>query len=137
MSISAVAYIGEATTPNKVTGASIFIQWEAALVPLRECEGGGWYTKSRTETGWSFRWKPVHKGWFGSVLDDSTWNTASLEDLVEKAVREAHRLYCVQTTGPCRCGKGYVSRHDGKCGHCRTKREAEALKRKLRDGPQS
>lgn len=23
----------------------------------------------------------------------------------------------------CKCGKGYVSAYDGKCGHCRTKRE--------------
>lgn len=27
----------------------------------------------------------------------------------------------------CGCGKGYVSAHDGKCGHCRTKREKAAL----------
>lgn len=23
----------------------------------------------------------------------------------------------------CNCGKGYVSQWDGKCGHCRTKKE--------------
>lgn len=27
----------------------------------------------------------------------------------------------------CGCGKGYVSAHDGKCGHCRSKREKAAL----------
>lgn len=27
----------------------------------------------------------------------------------------------------CKCGKGYVSKHDGKCGHCRTKKEKKAL----------
>lgn len=24
---------------------------------------------------------------------------------------------------PCRCGRGIASRFDGKCGHCRTRRE--------------
>lgn len=28
---------------------------------------------------------------------------------------------------PCPCGRGIVSLWDGKCGHCRTKKEAEAL----------
>lgn len=23
----------------------------------------------------------------------------------------------------CKCGRGYKSKYDGKCGHCRTKRE--------------
>ncbi len=23
----------------------------------------------------------------------------------------------------CKCGKGYISQWDGKCGHCRTKKE--------------
>lgn len=32
----------------------------------------------------------------------------------------------------CKCGKGKVSQYDGKCGHCRTKREREAH-RKLTD----
>lgn len=27
----------------------------------------------------------------------------------------------------CKCGKGYVSAWDGKCGHCRTRRERQAL----------
>lgn len=27
----------------------------------------------------------------------------------------------------CKCGKGYVSHHDGKCGHCRTKYDKEQL----------
>lgn len=27
----------------------------------------------------------------------------------------------------CKCGKGYVSFHDGKCGHCRTKKDVENL----------
>ena len=26
----------------------------------------------------------------------------------------------------CRCGKGKVSVYDGKCGHCRTRKEQEA-----------
>lgn len=25
----------------------------------------------------------------------------------------------------CKCGKGHVSQWDGKCGHCRTKKEQE------------
>ena len=29
----------------------------------------------------------------------------------------------------CRCGKGKVSAYDGKCGHCRNKREKEAHSR--------
>jgi hypothetical protein len=124
--IEAVAYAGEATSPNKLTGFDIFIRWEAALVPLRECEGNGWYTTSHTERGWSFRWKALHKGWFGTKLDDSTWNTKSLEELVEAAVREANRRWCRQNTHVCRCGKGYVSRYDGKCGHCRTPKEQKA-----------
>lgn len=33
----------------------------------------------------------------------------------------------------CRCGQGKVSAWDGKCGHCRTKREREALRR-MHDG---
>ena len=32
----------------------------------------------------------------------------------------------------CKCGKGYVSAYDGKCGHCRTKREV-AEHKKLTD----
>lgn len=27
----------------------------------------------------------------------------------------------------CRCGRGKMSAHDGKCGHCRTKKEKKAL----------
>lgn len=27
----------------------------------------------------------------------------------------------------CKCKRGYVSTWDGKCGHCRTKREAKEL----------
>lgn len=27
----------------------------------------------------------------------------------------------------CKCRKGYVSAWDGKCGHCRTRREQEAV----------
>lgn len=39
-----------------------------------------------------------------------------------------------QQTGSrvCKCGKGYVSAWDGKCGHCRTKREAKELADKQR-----
>jgi hypothetical protein len=29
----------------------------------------------------------------------------------------------------CRCGKGKVSAYDGKCGHCRTRKEQEAHQR--------
>jgi hypothetical protein len=32
----------------------------------------------------------------------------------------------------CKCKKGYVSAWDGKCGHCRTKREAKELEAKQR-----
>lgn len=28
-----------------------------------------------------------------------------------------------RTNPPCRCGRGIASRFDGKCGHCRTRRE--------------
>ena len=31
----------------------------------------------------------------------------------------------------CPCGKGKVSKYDGKCGHCRTKAEAERRRRDL------
>lgn len=92
--IGATIWIGKARNPNKVTGDDILLRWEAALVPLRECEGGGWYTESRTERGWSFRWKLVHRGWYGSCLDGSTWNTKPLEELLEDAIREAHRVHC-------------------------------------------
>lgn len=27
----------------------------------------------------------------------------------------------------CGCGRGIASAHDGKCGHCRTRREQKAL----------
>lgn len=27
----------------------------------------------------------------------------------------------------CSCGKGYQSKRDGKCGHCRTRKEQKAL----------
>lgn len=26
---------------------------------------------------------------------------------------------------PCKCGRGIASRFDGKCGHCRTRREGK------------
>lgn len=29
----------------------------------------------------------------------------------------------------CKCGRGKVSAWDGKCGHCRTKKDQEALQR--------
>lgn len=29
----------------------------------------------------------------------------------------------------CRCGTGYMSRHDGHCGHCRTKADNSNLSR--------
>jgi hypothetical protein len=31
----------------------------------------------------------------------------------------------------CQCGQGYVSAYDGKCGHCRTRKELEHHKRLL------
>lgn len=91
--IGSIVYVGEATSPNKITGPFIYLRWEAAQVPLRECEGNGWYSKS-DQLGWSFRSKAVHRGWFGSVLDDSTWNTLSLEELIERAIRDVHQRYC-------------------------------------------
>lgn len=30
----------------------------------------------------------------------------------------------------CGCGTGYMSLHDGKCAHCRTKKEQKALEQK-------
>ena len=27
----------------------------------------------------------------------------------------------------CKCGQGYVSARDGKCGHCRTRKEAKVI----------
>lgn len=33
----------------------------------------------------------------------------------------------------CRCGKGYVSRYDNKCGNCRSKKEQKSLDETLRD----
>lgn len=33
----------------------------------------------------------------------------------------------------CKCGKGKASAHDGKCGHCRTKRERQALDDKFKE----
>ena len=27
----------------------------------------------------------------------------------------------------CKCGQGYVSAYDGKCGHCRTRKEQKAM----------
>lgn len=32
----------------------------------------------------------------------------------------------------CNCGRGYQSKYDGKCGHCRTRRE-KAEHERLRD----
>lgn len=37
----------------------------------------------------------------------------------------------------CLCGKGYVSQWDGKCGHCRTKKEKEALYKAQQDAHQA
>ena len=34
-------------------------------------------------------------------------------------------------TETCKCGKGKVSKHDGKCGHCRTKKEKDELNKRL------
>lgn len=34
----------------------------------------------------------------------------------------------------CGCGGGYVSKHDGKCGHCRTRKEQRALEERLKKG---
>ena len=34
----------------------------------------------------------------------------------------------------CKCKRGYVSRYDGKCGHCRTTREQKTHEFKLRKG---
>lgn len=31
----------------------------------------------------------------------------------------------------CKCGKGYVSAYDGKCGHCRTKKERQAHQQRM------
>lgn len=36
----------------------------------------------------------------------------------------------------CTCGKGYMSRHDHRCGHCRTKKDKEALDLYMRSGVQ-
>lgn len=33
----------------------------------------------------------------------------------------------------CRCGRGKVSAHDGKCGHCRTKRDRQLLDEKFKE----
>jgi len=34
----------------------------------------------------------------------------------------------------CSCGGGYVSMHDNKCGHCRTRKEQRALDERLKKG---
>lgn len=34
----------------------------------------------------------------------------------------------------CKCGKGHVSKHDGKCGNCRTKKQAREYSQAHRDG---
>lgn len=34
----------------------------------------------------------------------------------------------------CACGQGYASAYDGKCGHCRTRREQKTHWHKLRHG---
>lgn len=39
------------------------------------------------------------------------------------------------TSRVCRCGKGYVSAYDGKCGHCRTRRERAEHKRLISTPP--
>lgn len=31
----------------------------------------------------------------------------------------------------CKCGKGYMSQYDNKCGHCRTKNEQHNLEKSL------
>lgn len=37
----------------------------------------------------------------------------------------------------CKCGRGKVSAWDGRCGHCRTKREREIHQRLLAGWPRS
>lgn len=37
------------------------------------------------------------------------------------------------TSKVCKCGKGYVSAWDGKCGHCRTKKDKLALDKMQKD----
>ena len=34
----------------------------------------------------------------------------------------------------CKCGRGYVSAYDGKCGKCRTRKEREAHAKYIRSG---
>lgn len=118
--------IGDAAFPTP--DGKIHLRWEAVPVPLRECEGGGWYTKGNARTAWILRARAVHKGWFGWALEDSTWKDEPLEDLLKAAILDAYRRYCRPEDGNkvCQCRRGYVSRYDGKCGHCRTTKEQKA-----------
>lgn len=86
--------MGRAASPNKHTGHDIFIEWRAKLVPLRECEGGGWYTTSTTRKGWAFSYKAAHKRCWSIGFEDSTWNEEPLADLLKEAVLKIRAQFC-------------------------------------------
>lgn len=126
-------WVGRAASPNKTTGNDIYLHWKAKLVPLRECEGGGVYTKSRTKIGWAFSYKAAHKNNWSAGFEDSTWHTEDLATLLKRAITDVYTRYC-NTTNVCSCKRGYVSHYDDKCGHCRTRKEQKLHEYKLRHG---
>lgn len=122
-------WVGRAAHPNNVTGEHIFIEWKAERVPLRECEGGGWYSLSSTKTMWAFSYKAAHK---------SSWSIPNTRDepldvLLKRAVLNIYTRHC-KTTNVCACKQGYVSQYDHKCGHCRTPKEQKLHQYKLLKG---
>ena len=54
--------LGEAKQPLRNGSCQHVLCWEAALVPAKVCEGGGYYSLHPTERHWAIRWWLEHKG---------------------------------------------------------------------------
>ena len=54
--------LGEAKQPLRNGSMQYVLCWEAALIPAKECEGGGWYSSHPTERHWAIRYWLEHKG---------------------------------------------------------------------------
>ena len=78
-------WIGNAKQPLRNGSTEIWMQWEARLLPARVCEGGGWYSASRTDKAWSLRTRMEHKNqglYFDKVADPQAPET--VEALFER-----------------------------------------------------
>lgn len=53
--------LGRLGSPLRDGSYDVIMCWDAVLRPVRECEGGGWYSYSRTHNAWTLRIWLKHK----------------------------------------------------------------------------